>query len=96
MSEKNYEDIQNKDDFIKYFEHINNHSDKIPNSNVHNSIISHMNQILEKLMGRKADDTFNEPFQPNEIIKAVKTLKNGKSAAGDLLSNEMFKYAFQF
>jgi hypothetical protein len=45
MSEKNDEDIQNKDDFIRYFENINNHSDKIPNSNFHNSIISHMNQI---------------------------------------------------
>ena len=33
-------------------------------------------------MGKQADDTFNEPFQPNEILKAVKTLKNGKSAAG--------------
>ena len=52
MSEKNYEDIQNKDDFIRYFENINNHSDKIPNSNFHNSIISHMNQMLEKLMGK--------------------------------------------
>jgi hypothetical protein len=38
--------------------------------------------MLEKLMGKQADDTFNEPFQPNEILKAVKTLKNGKSAAG--------------
>jgi hypothetical protein len=56
---------------IRYFESINNHSDKIPNSNFHNSIISHMNQMLEKLMGKQADDTFNEPFQPNEILKAV-------------------------
>jgi hypothetical protein len=45
-------------------------------------------------MGKQADDTFNEPFQPNEILKAVKTLKNGKSAAGDLISNEMIKYGF--
>jgi hypothetical protein len=59
MSEKNDEDIQNKDDFIRYFENINNHSDKIPNSHFHNSIISHMNQMLEKLMGKQADDTFN-------------------------------------
>ena len=80
MSDKNDEDIQNKDDFIRYFENINNHSDKIPNSNFHNSIISHMNQMLEKLMGKNADDTFNEPFQPNEILKTAKTLKNGKSA----------------
>ena len=54
MSEKNDEDIQNKDEFIRYFENINNHSDKIPNSNFHNSIISHMNQMLEKLMGKQA------------------------------------------
>jgi hypothetical protein len=45
-------------------------------------------------MGKQADDTFNEPFQPNEILKAVKTLKNGKSAAGDLISNEMINYGF--
>jgi hypothetical protein len=77
LSDKNDEDIQNKDDFIRYFENINNHSDKIPNSNFHNSIISHMNQMLEKLMGKNADDTFNEPIQPNEILKTVKTLKNG-------------------
>jgi hypothetical protein len=51
-------------------------SDKIPNSNFHNSIISHMNQMLEKLMGKQADDTFNEPFQPNEILKAVKHLQS--------------------
>jgi hypothetical protein len=31
--------------------------------------------MLEKLMGKQADDTFNEPFQPNEILKAVKHLK---------------------
>jgi transcriptional regulatory protein LevR len=37
----------------------------------------HMNQMLEKLMGKQAHDTFNEPFQPNESLKAVKTLKNG-------------------
>jgi hypothetical protein len=28
------------------------------------------------------------------ILEAVKTLKNGKSAAGNLLSNEMIKYGF--
>lgn len=94
MLEKYDEDIQNKDDFIRYFENINNHSDKIPNSNFHNSIISHMSQMLEKLMGKQADDTFNEPFQPNDILKAVKTHKNGKSAVEDLISNEMIKYGF--
>ena len=31
--------------------------------------------MLEKLMGKQADDTFNEHFQPNEIPKAIKTLK---------------------
>ena len=38
--------------------------------------------------------TFEVMTQPNEILKAAKALKNGKSAAGDLISNEMIKYGF--
>ena len=68
MSEKNDEDIQNKDDFIRYFENINNHSDKIPNSTFHNSIISHMNQIwrLTHLMN---------PSNPMKSLRLLKHLK---------------------
>ena len=38
--------------------------------------------------------TFEVMTQPNEILKAAKALKNGKSAAGDLISNEMIKHGF--
>ena len=47
--------------------------------------------MLVKLMGKQADDIFNEPFQPNEILQAAKAHKNGKS---DLISNEMIRYGF--
>ena len=35
---------------------------------------------------------YDEPITQEEIIKAVKTLKNGKATSSDLISNEMLKH----
>ena len=35
---------------------------------------------------------YDDPITKDEIMKAVKTLKNGKSTSSDLISNEMLKY----
>jgi hypothetical protein len=36
--------------------------------------------------------SLNVPIKSDEILKAIKTLKNGKSATIDSVSNEMIKY----
>ena len=38
-----------------------------------------------------ANDALNKEINTNEIMKAIKSLKNGKSASGDNITNEMLK-----
>ena len=88
------EDISNKEDFIQYFENINNSSIRFPNNNFHESVVNKLNNLENNLSSEDINNSYNEPIGANEILAAVKTLKNGKSTASDLISNEMIKYGF--
>ena len=93
-SSGNNDDILNMDEFSNFFEKINNHSNQIPNNNFHNSIKdkleTHINNYKNPNNPNKSE--FDEPINKEEIMKAIKTLKNGKSTSSDLISNEMLKY----
>lgn len=90
INEENF----NKEEFIQFFEKINNHSDAMPNTDFHRHIEDKVNKFINNIDEPQTVNKtpYDDPIKPEEITKAIKTLKNGKSTANDLISNEMLKH----
>jgi hypothetical protein len=91
-SERIQDESFNQTEFIKFFQNLNLSSENIPNNEFHDNIIQKLKHLKGSLSASNSDDEFNVPIKSDEILKVIKTLKNGKSAAIDSVSNEMIKY----
>ena len=80
----------NEQTFVDYFKKLHNCDSEKPNNEFNNTVIKNLNLMKSKIN----DDTnvFNQSITGIEIIEAIKSLKNGKSSAKDLISNEMVKH----
>ena len=80
-------------DVFEINENINKHSDNITNSKFHHSFSSPLINLMNNMNNQKiTNDLYYKPFSRDEITKAVKSLKNGKSTSNDLIINAMIKY----
>jgi hypothetical protein len=80
-----------------------NHADQIPPGQWYNYLMNHNKcnipnnpHILQELENHKNSPTFSEldfSFTSDELIKAIRKLKNNKSPGLDCISNEMIKAA---
>ena len=81
-------------DFFHFFKNLNKaHSN---NSSFHDNIIHEFEQAMKKLntnCPQNIHDIFDHNITPDEISKAIKLLKPGKSTSCDMISNEMLKYS---
>ena len=80
----------NSHEFTQFFKNLNIPSNK--NSAFHDSILSNLNSLIENYTANPSNIEFNSPISEEEIVKVVKSLKNGKASASDFISNEMIKY----
>ena len=79
------------DNFVQFFKKLNKSDDN--NSNFHKTIIEHFQQLKDNLDIDTSNNILDIDVNTDELIKAIKALKKGKSTAIDLVSNEMHKYA---
>ena len=89
LSENKKEENFNEDEFITFFTEM--YSGNTQNNNFHDQIILKFRDKLKELDSIKEDHILNNEISKEEILKAVKTLKNGKAAGTDFISNEMIK-----
>ena len=59
--------------------------------NVHNEIEKDYKKIADSVVTNMDNSVFNGKITSDEILKAIKTLKNNKSSAEDMIANEMLK-----
>ena len=85
----NIEEI-NTDEFTQFFKNLNKSSAK--NKEFHNYILNNLNTLIGNHTANINNAEFNTPLSEEEILKAVKTLNNGKASASDCVSNEMIKH----
>ena len=93
LSENKTEQTFNEEEFVNFFKKIN--TVKNENNNFQSLIMSKLKDKLKELDSNKAEHNLNNLINTKEILKAVKTLKNGKSAGIDCISNEMIKSGIQ-
>ena len=86
--DKKDNEIINKEDFTNFFIKLNKTDDN--HSEIHEKISKEVESKLHEM--NVNSDQLSLPIEEKEILKAVKTLKNGKSSALDTVSNEMIKY----
>ena len=84
----NSEDITNKDDFLKFFQTLNKYESS-KNNLFDDGILTKLAELSTNITNDNS--YFNDPISADKILKAVKSLKNGKSTSSDLISNEMIK-----
>lgn len=89
LPENKTEDYFNEDEFINFFKEIN--TNKNENNHFQNQILIKLKRMLQDLESDKEEHNLNNPINKEEIRKAVKSLKNGKAAGTDYISNEMIK-----
>ena len=85
--------IPNEDEFINFFKEINSCDSK--HNHFHKNILLQLKDKLKDLEANKEEHNLNNKITVDEIMKAIKNLKNGKSAGADLISNEMIKSGTQ-
>ena len=73
-----------QEDFIKFYKNLNSRDKD------HNSV---QKQIIEEFVSLKNNFSMSEVIGGlnNEIIEAIRSIRNGKTASTDLISNEMLK-----
>lgn len=49
--------------------------------------------MKEKIVPPQLADDLNKEISTDEILEAIQSIRNGKSASSDMISNEMLKYA---
>ena len=57
--------------------------------------MEHFQQLKDNIDNDPSNNILDVDITTDEIIKSIKALKNGKSTAMDLVSNEMLKYGGQ-
>ena len=89
----NFDDNIPKEEFKKFYENLNSCDKK--HNNYQNDIIEEYSNLKNRLDNseRNDSDSFNKDISTEEILEAIRLLKNGKSASADLISNEMLKNA---
>ena len=77
-------------EFTQFFKDSGSVISKLKNNSHHENILKNLSFLLKN--PTNDDSKLNGPIQENEITKAVRRLKNGKSCASDLIANEMIKH----
>lgn len=76
-------------EFVKFYQNLNKVDTK--SNNFHESIYRNY-KIMSENLEMDQQELKNE-ITNDEILEAINTLKNGKSASADMISNEMIKHA---
>ncbi|VDI50926.1 Hypothetical predicted protein [Mytilus galloprovincialis] len=87
-----FQDIPH-DNFVQFFKKLNKSDDNC--SSFHKTIMEHFQQLKDNIDNDPSNNILDVDITTDEIIKSIKALKNGKSTAMDLVSNEMLKYGGQ-
>ena len=77
-------------EFINHFKKLS--SEEKDSQSFHKKINNEFNDLKKQLETNDTLNEFNDKISPEEIINTIKSLKNGKSTAADMISNEMLKY----
>lgn len=93
MSEDKSDQVFNETEFTTFFKKLN--LSKNDNNSFHNTITRELKDKLIEMNNNRDEHILNNEFTTDEIIKAIKTIKNGKSAGIDYISNEMIKPCIQ-
>ena len=76
--------------FIDFFTNLN--SAETVNNEFQSNVVTQLHALeAQNTQFSSANDDLNKEINTNEIMKAIKSLKNGKSASGDNITNEMLK-----
>lgn len=87
----NSEDILPQEEFIKFYKNLNS-CDKEYNKK-QKDIIEEYTSLKDNFERSEITDNLNNEISTDEIIEAIRTIRNGKSASADMISNEMLKNA---
>ena len=85
------EEILPQEDFIKFYKNLNSR-DKDHNS-VQKQIIEEFVSLKNNFNMSEVIGDLNNEISTDEIIEAIRSIRNGKTASTDLISNEMLKNA---
>ena len=80
----------NSTEFTQFSKDLGTVTSKFKNYSHHENILKNLSFLLKN--PTNDDNKLNGPIQENEITKAIRGLKNGKSCASDLIANEMMKH----
>ena len=84
----NSDEITNQKEFLNFFQKLSA-DESSKNNSFHETILTKLSTLITNIAN---DNTlYNNPITSDEVLKAVKSLKNGKSTSTDLISNEMIK-----
>ena len=83
------EEILPQEDFIKFYQNLNSR-DKDHNS-VQKQIIEEFVSLKNNFSMSEVIGDLNNEISTDEIIEAIRSIRNGKIASTDLISNEMLK-----
>ncbi|CAG2231714.1 unnamed protein product [Mytilus edulis] len=78
-----------QDEFISYFKKLNKTDESF--NPFQEKILKNFETLFDDFQKNNRANDFQEHITTSEIVKAIKSLKNGKSTATDLISNEMLK-----
>ncbi|VDI81223.1 Hypothetical predicted protein [Mytilus galloprovincialis] len=84
-----FQDIPH-DKIVQFFKKLNKSDDNC--SSFHKTIMEHFQQLKDNIDNDPSINILDVDITTDEIIKSIKALKNGKSTAMDLVSNEVLKY----
>ena len=85
------EEILPQEDFIKFYKNLNSR-DKDHNS-VQRQIIEEFVSLKNNFNMSEVIGDLNNEISIDEIIEDIRSIRNGKTASTDLISNEMLKNA---
>ena len=85
------EEILPQEDFIKFYKNLNSR-DKDHNS-VQKQIIEEFVSLKNNFNMSEVIGDLNNEISTDEIIEAIRSIRNGKTVSTDLISNEMLKNA---
>ena len=81
--------------FIDFFKKLNTH--ETTNNDFQAKVISDLHAMeIQNIESSTTDSDLNKEIDTAEIMKAIKGLKNGKSASGDDITNEMLNMVLLF
>lgn len=87
----NSDELLPQEDFLHFYKKLN--TEDINNNNFQSQIIQDFNDIKNNNSNKNSSSNLNSEITCDEILSAIKSVKNGKSTSADMISNEMLKNA---